>query len=97
MIRLDLTVTEEFLPLEAAKEQFNLSKLPDDAGDTIRIVRIGDYDACPCIGPHVRSTREVGEFRIVSTTYENGLLRIRFRLATPGSTETKPNSYLSST
>ena len=32
---------------------FNLSRLPEDAGENIRIVTIGDYDTCPCIGPHV--------------------------------------------
>ena len=63
-----------------AKERYNLDRLPEDAGDPIRIIRIGDYDACPCIGPHVQSTKEIGEFRIVSTSFENGVLRIRYKL-----------------
>jgi len=48
--------------------------------DEIRIVKIGDYDACPCIGPHVNSTKEIGEFRIGSTSFDNGVLRIRYKL-----------------
>lgn len=80
VIRSDLTVREEFLPREEAARQHNLERLPGDAKDTVRIVHIGDYDACPCIGPHVGHTAEIGEFRIVSTTFENGALRIRFRL-----------------
>jgi misacylated tRNA(Ala) deacylase len=51
-------------------------------GDIVRIVHIGDFDACPCSGVHVRSTREIGVFRIVSTTFEDGALRVRFKLGT---------------
>lgn len=75
-----LTVTEEFLTPERASAQFNLERLPRDAGEKIRIVRVGDYDACPCIGPHVASTDEIGYLRIISTGFENGVLRIRFKL-----------------
>ncbi|MFI5253451.1 MAG: hypothetical protein ACHQQQ_13585 [Bacteroidota bacterium] len=76
----DLKVTADFIPRSAAEKQFNLGKLPDDAGDPLRIIRIGDYDACPCIGAHVSSTREIGKFQILSSTYENGILRLRFKL-----------------
>ena len=60
--------------------QFNLQRLPDAAEETIRIIHIGDYDACPCSGQHVASTKAVGTVRIVSTTYEEGALRVRFKL-----------------
>ena len=80
VIGLQLTVREEFLARAEAERKYNLRKLPDDAGDRIRIILIGDYDACPCSGQHVENTREIGGFSIVSTSYENGLLRIRFRL-----------------
>lgn len=80
IIAQDLAVREEFLPRSKAEQGFNLHKLPEDAGDRIRIILIGDYDACPCSGPHVKNTGEIGMFSIVSTSYENGLLRIRFRL-----------------
>jgi alanyl-tRNA synthetase len=80
IIAQDLKVKEEFLPHSEAEIKFNLHKLPEDAGDQIRIILIGDYDACPCSGLHVKTTGEIGIFSIVSTSYENGLLRIRFRL-----------------
>ena len=80
IIAQDLEVKEEFLPRSEAAQKYNLHKLPDDSGDQIRIVLIGDYDACPCRGPHVTTTREIGVFSIASTSYEDGLLRIRFRL-----------------
>jgi len=80
VIARDVPVTVEFLPREAASRQFDLDRLPDSAGETIRIIRVGDYDACPCRGEHVASTREIGGFRIVSTDFEKDVLRIRFRL-----------------
>jgi misacylated tRNA(Ala) deacylase len=80
VIGADLTVSAVFVPRSEAEKQFNLSKLPDEVGDPLRIVRIGDYDSCPCIGTHVASTREIGKFRILSTNFENGLLRMRFKL-----------------
>jgi len=80
VIAQDLKVSEEILLRSEAEIKYNLKKLPEDAGDRIRIVLIGDYDACPCSGPHVSSTREIGIFSIVSTSYENGKLRIRFKL-----------------
>jgi len=80
VIRAHLGVTEEFMARVEAEKQFNLSKLPDDAGERLRIIRIGDYDVCPCSGTHVTSTREIGTFRILTITYADGILRIRFKL-----------------
>lgn len=81
IIQADIPVTEEFVNIKEAEKHYNLERLPEVVGDEIRIVRIGDYDACPCIGPHVKATREIGEFGIVSSSFENGVLRIRYRLA----------------
>jgi misacylated tRNA(Ala) deacylase len=80
VIQQDLAVTEKFLHRDEAIEKFKLSQLPDDAGDTIRIIEIGDYDACPCSGVHVKSTNEIGKFQIISSSFENDVLRIRFKL-----------------
>lgn len=80
VIAADLLVTEEFVKREEADKRYDLQRLPRNAGDRIRIVRTGDFDACPCIGPHVSSTSEIGLFRIVSTSFDKGVLRIRFRL-----------------
>ena len=80
IINLNLPVIENFLPREEALKNFSLDKLPDQAGDSIRIIKIGDYDSCPCIGRHVTSTKEIGGFKIISSGFENGVLRIRFKL-----------------
>ena len=81
VIQTDMTVTEEYITREEAQKQYNLERLPQNAGDKIRIVKIGEYDACPCIGSHVKSTREIGNFRIVSVSFKNAVLRIRFKIA----------------
>lgn len=76
----DLAVREEFLPREQAEGAFNLSRLPEDVRETVRIIRIGDFDACPCAGTHVATTKEIGRFRLISWSFEEDALRIRFRL-----------------
>ncbi len=79
-INKNLNVYEEFIPRTEAEKQFNLDRLPDSAGEILRIIKIGNYDACPCSGVHVKSTSEIGAFKIISTNYENGVLRLRFKL-----------------
>ena len=70
----------EFVPRDKVPGGIDLSKLPEETGETLRIVKIGDYDACACIGQHVGNTSEIGRFRITSTDFDNHCLRIRFRL-----------------
>lgn len=79
VINEGLDVTEEFISRTSAAELYNLDKLPDQTEENIRIVKIGDYDACPCIGPHVKNTSEIGKIKIISTGFEDGILRIRFK------------------
>lgn len=79
-VKADMTVTEELASRREAAEKFDLGRLPEEAGEKLRIIKIGDYDACPCIGRHVASTSDIGVFRIISTSFENGVLRIRFKL-----------------
>ena len=56
--------------------------LPEDASETLRLVRIGDYDVCPCIGKHVRSTAQIGKFVMLGTNWDepSHSLRIRFKI-----------------
>ena len=81
IITADLNIYEEFLTREEAKNNFNLQRLPEDAGDEIRIIKIGDYDSCPCSGTHVKSSGEIGGFKIISSDFDDGILRVRFKLA----------------
>jgi len=81
VIHADMAVTQEFITKEEAQTHYNVERLPQNVADDIRIVKIGDYDACPCSGTHVSSTKEIGEFQIVSVSFDNGVLRIRYKLA----------------
>ena len=76
--RLDVTI--EFVSREQAAAIVDLSKLPEDASKTLRIVRVGDYDACACIGAHVANTAERGTFKILSHDFENGRWRVRWKV-----------------
>ncbi len=80
VIEMNLPVTEEFMDITEAQSKFNLAKLPADAGNTIRIIRVGEYDACPCSGKHVDNTKEIGKFKIISTSFNDNVLRVRFKL-----------------
>ena len=75
-----LDVTIEFMTREQAAAIVDLSKLPEDASETLRIVRVGDYDACACIGAHVANTAEIGTFKILSHDFEDGRWRVRWKV-----------------
>jgi misacylated tRNA(Ala) deacylase len=83
VIQADMPVRESFMKREEANEKFNLSRLPEEAGDTVRIISIGEYDACPCSGVHATSSKEIGSFRIISTDYSDSVLRVRFTIQKP--------------
>jgi len=78
IIAADLPVNFEIITVGQAKKLFT-GRLPDEATE-IRIVKIGDYDAIPCIGAHVKSTKEIGRLKIISSDYSEGVLRIRYKL-----------------
>jgi len=80
LIAQDLPVTYEFVTRDNVPADVTLAKLPEDASETLRLVRIGDYDVCACIGTHVKSTAEIGSFRITSTSYNEGVFRIVFKV-----------------
>ena len=75
-----LPVTIDFMPREEAAALVDLAKLPTDASSTLRIVRVGDYDACACIGAHVENTSEIGHFKLLNYDFNEGRLRLRFKL-----------------
>lgn len=80
VIAADVPVTEEFMSAGEAAREFDMSRLPDEVSPTVRVVRVGAYDACLCAGTHVSHTSEIGGFRITSSRYADGVQRIVFRL-----------------
>ena len=77
-----LEVSYEFVTRGEVPPEVDLWKLPEDASETLRLVRIGDYDLCACVGTHVKNTSEVGHFKIISHEWneENKTWRLRFKL-----------------
>ncbi len=82
LIADDMPVTYEFVDRDHIPADVKLDRLPEDASETLRLVRIGDYDVCPCIGKHVRSTAQIGKFVMLGTNWDEPThsLRIRFKI-----------------
>ncbi len=80
LIKADLPVGFEFVTRDNIPDGVKLDKLPEDASETLRLVRIGDYDVCPCIGTHVNTTTDIGSFKITSTSWKDGDFRIVFKV-----------------
>ena len=80
IIQQNINVEEIFYPIDQVPAGINLTRLPEPGIKTVRVIRIGDYDQCACIGLHVTNTAEIGTFRIISFDFNDGVLRIRFKL-----------------
>lgn len=80
VLRSNLPVTMEYISQDEAVGRFDMKRLPDDASETVRIVHVGDYDECLCIGAHVENTSEIGTFKIISHDYKDGIFRLRFKI-----------------
>lgn len=80
IVKKDVAVTEEFITQSEAMDRFDISRLPEGASDTVRVVHVGEYDQCLCAGTHVKHTGEIGTFRITSSRFADGVQRIVFKL-----------------
>ena len=82
LIDEDLPVTFEVVSRDNLPDGVTLERVPDNGSDTIRIVRIGHYDVCPCIGKHVRSTSQIGRFELLGTNWDEmeRSFRVRFKI-----------------
>ena len=80
VLRRNLPVTMEYISQEEAMGRFDMKRLPEGASDTVRVVHIGDYDECLCIGAHVSNTSELGAFKIIRHDYKEGVFRMRFKI-----------------
>lgn len=82
LITEDLPVTYEMVDRNNIPDGVSVDKLPEDASEMLRLVRIGDFDACLCIGKHVRSTAQIGRFEMLGTNWdeEKHAFRVRFKV-----------------
>lgn len=79
LIEQDLPVTFEFVDRDHIPDNVQIDRLPEDASEMIRLVRIGDFDVCPCIGKHVRSTSQIGRFEMLGTNWDQSTRSFRIR------------------
>ena len=70
LIGEDLPVRYKYVTRQDIPDGVELTNLPDNTSETIRLVYIGDYDVCPCIGKHVRSTAQIGRFELLGTNWD---------------------------
>ena len=80
VINKEYDVTESFLSFDEADKIFKLKRITKEQNPKVRIISVGDYDDCPCIGKHISNTREISNFRITTTSFDNGIFRIRFKI-----------------
>ena len=82
LITEDLPVTYEMVDRNNIPDGVSVDKLPEDASEMLRLVRIGDFDVCLCIGKHVRSTAQIGRFEMLVTNWdeEKHAFRVRFKV-----------------
>ena len=82
LIGEDLPVRYKYVTRQDIPDGVELTNLPDNTSETIRLVYIGDYDVCPCIGKHVRSTAQIGRFELLGTNWDEQThcFRIRYKV-----------------
>lgn len=80
VIEASLPVTYYSITKKEAGIRFASVTIPENTADSVRIVKIGNFNEYPCIGEHVENTSSIGRFMIASVYFNDGVMRIRFTL-----------------
>ena len=75
IIYKNVEITTFFPTSEELSKMEYRSKL--DLTENVRIVKIGEYDACACCAPHVRYTGEIGVIKLLEAAKLRGGMRIK--------------------
>ncbi|MBD3282394.1 MAG: alanine--tRNA ligase [Candidatus Portnoybacteria bacterium] len=80
-IQEDIPVKAEEMPLEEAKRQNAMGVFDSKYGDKVKVYKIGDFSAEICGGPHIKSTKDLGKFKILKEQSSSaGIRRIKATL-----------------
>lgn len=64
IIKKNLDIIEEFKTLDDAKKEGAIALFVDKYAEKVKVYSIGDFSVEVCGGPHVKNTKELGEFKI---------------------------------
>ena len=62
IVNEDVEVTEEYLSQEVAMKKLDMRRLPENATETVKVIKVGNYDEYLCAGTHVKRTSEIDNF-----------------------------------
>jgi len=65
-IQAELGIHTETMPINQAKEKGAMALFGEKYGDTVRVVRMGDYSIELCGGTHLKNTSKINLFKIIS-------------------------------